>query len=52
MLLDLFHIKIKDDSCDLLFDNHFISLDPKHDFRYKLEQRLIPMSVSLHTQTE
>ena len=30
MLLDLFHIKINDDSYDLLFDNHFISLDTKH----------------------
>ena len=42
MLLDLllsdgylvFHIKINDDSYDLLFDALFISLDPKHDSRY------------------
>ena len=41
MLLDLlsdaylmFHIKINNDSCDLLFHTHFISLDPKHDSRY------------------
>ena len=42
MLLDLlssdsylvFHIKINDDSCDLLFDALFISLDQKHDSRY------------------
>ena len=40
MLLDLlsdtyliFHFKINDDSCNLLFGNHFISLDPKHDSR-------------------
>ena len=42
MLLDLlssdsylvFHIKINHDSCDLLFDALFISLDQKHDSRY------------------
>ena len=34
MLLNLFHIKISDDSCDLLFDNHFISLDLKHYSRH------------------
>ena len=59
MLLDLlfsdaylvFHIKINDDFCDLLFDTLFISLDPKHDSMYKLEQRLVTMSVSLYTQT-
>ena len=40
MLLDLlfdvylmFHIKIDDDSCELLFHTHFISLNPKHDSR-------------------
>ena len=27
----VFHIKINDDSCDLLFNALFISLDPKHD---------------------
>ena len=37
MLLDLFYIKINDDSCDLLFHTHFISLDPKHDSMFKLE---------------
>ena len=31
ILLDLFYIKMNDDSCGLLFDNHFISLDPKYD---------------------
>ena len=60
MLLDLlssdsylvFHIKINDDSCDLLFDVLFISLDPKHDSMYKLQnRRLVTMSLSLHTQT-
>ena len=30
----MFHIKINDDSCDLLFHSLFISLDPKHDSRY------------------
>ena len=30
----IFHIKINDDSCDLLFHTHFISLDPKHDSRH------------------
>ena len=57
MLLDLlfsdpylvFHIKINDDSCNLLLDALFISLDPKHDPMYKLEQRQVTMSVSLHT---
>ena len=41
MLLDIlsdaylmFHIKINDDSCDLLFHTHFISIDPKHDSRH------------------
>ena len=60
MLLDLlssdsylvFHIKINDDSHDLLFDVLFISLDPKHDSMYKLQsRRLVTMSVSSHTQT-
>ena len=46
----VFHIKINDDFCDTLFDALFISLDPKHDSIYKLEQRLVTMSVSLHTQ--
>ena len=46
MLLDLlsdvylvFHIKINDDSCDLLFNALFISLDPKHDPMYKLQSK-------------
>ena len=60
MLLDLlssdaylvFHIKISDDSCDLLFDALFISSDPKHDSINKLQsKRLVTMSASLHTQT-
>ena len=45
----VFHIKINDVSCDLLFDALFISLDPKHNSMYKLKQRLVLMSVSLHT---
>ena len=59
MLLDLssdaylvFHIKINDNSCDLLFDTLFISLDPKKWLYVQItEQRLVTMSVSLHTQT-
>ena len=33
----VFHIKINDDPCDLLFDTLFISLDPKYHYMYKLE---------------
>ena len=59
MLIDLlssgaylvFHIKINDDSCDLLFDALFISLDQKHDYVQITEHRLVARSVSLHTQT-
>ena len=29
----MIHIKINDDSCDLLFDALFIFLNPKHDSR-------------------
>ena len=44
----VFHIKINDDSCDLLFNTLFISLDPKYDSMYKLHsKRLVMMSASL-----
>ena len=33
----VFHVKINDDSCDLLFDALFISQDPKHDSMYKVQ---------------
>ena len=42
---------VNNKSFDCFFNKHFISLDLKHDSRYKLEQRLITMSVSLHAQT-
>ena len=51
ILLDLFHIKINDDSCSLLFDNHFISLDPKYDSKFIQSKDLVTMSASLCTQT-
>ena len=59
MLLDLlfsdaylvFHSKINEDSCDLLFDALFISLDSKHNSMYKLEQRLVTMSASWMTKS-
>ena len=42
---------INDESFDLLFHTHFIFLNPKHDSRYNLEQKLVTMSASLRTQT-
>ena len=60
MLLDLLsdacsmlHIRINDDSCDLLFHTHFISLNPKHDSRHNHKYRVkIGNNVSeLSTQT-
>ena len=58
MLLDLlssdaylvFHIKINEDSCDLLFDALFISLDPK--LHVQITEQKIGNNVSEFTHSK
>ena len=50
-MLDLFHISINDDSYDLLFDNHFFSLDQKTWLHVQIRARIGNNVSEFTTQT-